>query len=186
MQRGMATWRSMLVTLTSLGLVTGGSLMMSASPAAASGIEVYVGYADTAHGVSPDNFPTPWQGSPNTIYQGCPSATACQFDAGAVRIVNSTGSPVTVNAVAVHVGSCTFSGWPSTPLPAGSELIVTQTAIIAAERGGFMHHVGIICCIAVVCLVSWAVLSRAHVIAARLSLTGLNIPDSDLKRLDLA
>ena len=133
MQRGMATWRSMLVTLTSLGLVTGGSLMMSASPAAASGIEVYVGYADTAHGVSPDNFPTPWQGSPNTIYQGCPSATACQFDAGAVRIVNSTGSLVTVNAVAVHVGSCTFSGWPSTPLPAGSELIVTQTAIIAAE-----------------------------------------------------
>lgn len=45
----------------------------------------------------------------------------------------------------------------------------------AAERGGLAHHLAIICRIAVVCLVSWVVLSRAHVIATRLSLTALNI-----------
>ena len=50
-----------------------------------------------------------------------------------------------------------------------------STSIIAAERGGLAHQLAIIGCIAIVCLVSWAVLSRAHAIATRLSLTGLNI-----------
>ena len=59
------------------------------------------------------------------------------------------------------------------PLLAGPGAI--STAIIAAERGGVAHHLAIICCIAVVCLVSWAVLSRAHLVAQRLTLTGLNI-----------
>ncbi len=59
------------------------------------------------------------------------------------------------------------------PLLAGPGAI--STSIIAAEQGGLAHHLAIICCIAVVCLLSWATLSRAHAIAARLSLTGLNI-----------
>lgn len=59
------------------------------------------------------------------------------------------------------------------PLLAGPGAI--STSIIAAERGGLAHQLAIIGCIAIVCLVSWAVLSRAHAIATRLSLTGLNI-----------
>ena len=59
------------------------------------------------------------------------------------------------------------------PLLAGPGAI--STAIIAAERDGLAHQFAVIGCIAIVCLVSWAVLSRAHAIATRLSLTGLNV-----------
>lgn len=59
------------------------------------------------------------------------------------------------------------------PLLAGPGAI--STSIIAAERGGLAHELAIILCIALVCVMSWIVLSRAHAIAARLSLTALNI-----------
>lgn len=59
------------------------------------------------------------------------------------------------------------------PLLAGPGAI--STAIIAAERGGLAHQFAVVGCIAIVCLVSWAVLSRAHAIATWLSLTGLNV-----------
>jgi multiple antibiotic resistance protein len=59
------------------------------------------------------------------------------------------------------------------PLLAGPGAI--STTIIAAERGGIVHQFAIILCIALVCLVSWAALLRAHDIAARLSLTALNV-----------
>jgi multiple antibiotic resistance protein len=59
------------------------------------------------------------------------------------------------------------------PLLAGPGAI--STSIIAVGHGGLAHQLAIIGCIAVVCVVSWIVLSRAHVIATRLSLTGLNI-----------
>jgi multiple antibiotic resistance protein len=59
------------------------------------------------------------------------------------------------------------------PLLAGPGAI--STCIIAAERGGLAHQFSIILCIAMVCLVSWVALSRAHAIASVLNLTGLNI-----------
>jgi multiple antibiotic resistance protein len=59
------------------------------------------------------------------------------------------------------------------PLLAGPGAI--STSIIAAESGGLVHQFVIIGCIALVCLVSWAVLSQAHAIAQRLSVSGLNI-----------
>ena len=59
------------------------------------------------------------------------------------------------------------------PLLAGPGAI--STSIIGAERGGFTHQLAIIGCIAIVCLVSWTVLLRAHAIATRPSLTGLNV-----------
>lgn len=59
------------------------------------------------------------------------------------------------------------------PLLAGPGAI--STSIIAAGRAGLAHQLAIIGCIAIVCLVSWGVLCRAHAIATRLSLTGLNI-----------
>jgi multiple antibiotic resistance protein len=59
------------------------------------------------------------------------------------------------------------------PLLAGPGAI--STSIIAVERGGLAHQFTVIGCIALVCLVSWTVLSRAHAIAERLSVSGLNI-----------
>lgn len=59
------------------------------------------------------------------------------------------------------------------PLLAGPGAI--STTIIAAERGGIAHLAVILACIALVCLVTWAALRRAHGIAARLGGTGLNI-----------
>jgi multiple antibiotic resistance protein len=59
------------------------------------------------------------------------------------------------------------------PLLAGPGAI--STSIIAAEGAGFVHQLAITGCIALVCLLSWGVMLQAHVIAARLSLTGLNI-----------
>ena len=59
------------------------------------------------------------------------------------------------------------------PLLAGPGAI--STTIIAAERGGLAHQIGVVAGIAIVCLVSWAVLSNAHVIARRVSVTGLNV-----------
>ena len=125
---------SRLISLAGLGFVVVASGVATAIPvAAASGIGVFVGYADSVR-ANPTNFPTPWAGSPNTIFIGCTGA--CTFDAGAVQIVNNSGAPVTVDSIAVHVGSCTFSGWPSAVLPNGGSLVVTQTPASAAEGCG--------------------------------------------------
>ena len=122
-----------LIRMGALGLLVVASTVATVFPvSAASRIGVFVGYADSVR-ANPTNFPTPWAGSPNTIFEGCPTTLACTFDAGAVQIVNNSGATVTVNAVAVHVGSCTFAGWPSAALPNGGSLIVTQTSPVAGE-----------------------------------------------------
>lgn len=59
------------------------------------------------------------------------------------------------------------------PLLAGPGAI--STTILAAEDGGFVHRLVIVLCIAIICVIAWLVLSRAHLIASRMSLTSLNI-----------
>ena len=59
------------------------------------------------------------------------------------------------------------------PLLAGPGAI--STAIIAAEGGSLAHQAAIVACIALVCLVSWAVLYAAPRIARRMGNTGLNV-----------
>ncbi len=96
-------------------------------------IAVFVGYADDLR-ASPF-FPTPWVGSPNTIFIGSGSP----FDAGAIRIDNTGGSPITIDSVSVLLhgpGSSVPFGNPPGPVnlwgtgivvPAGFHLILTQT-----------------------------------------------------------
>ena len=103
-----------------------------ATARAAGTVGVFVGYADSLRS-SPTNFPTPWAGSPGVTFEGCQPPSACTYDAGAVRVVNNTNATVTVNSVAVHVDTCTFSGWPSATLAPGDQLIVTQVAPGAAS-----------------------------------------------------
>jgi hypothetical protein len=111
--------------VASLGTLSLVAAVAGALPAAAqSGIGVFVAYAD-AFRADATNFPTPWDGSPNTIFEGC-APSACTYDAGAVRIVNNSGSAVTVNSVAVHVDTCTYSGWSPATLAPGADLIVTE------------------------------------------------------------
>jgi len=59
------------------------------------------------------------------------------------------------------------------PLLAGPGAI--STSILAAEKGGVAHQLVLVFCIALVCVLAWAVLRQAHGIAARLGTTGLNI-----------
>jgi hypothetical protein len=116
---------SRLTLVAGLGILSLAAAVSSALPAAAqSGIQVFVGYADILR-ADATTFPTPWDGSPNTIFEGC-APTTCQYDAGAVRVVNNTGSTVTVNGIKVHVDTCTYSGWPSAILVPGADLIVTE------------------------------------------------------------
>ncbi|HEX3426045.1 MAG TPA: hypothetical protein VHT30_07930, partial [Acidimicrobiales bacterium] len=102
---------------------------------------VEFGYADSYR---PANFngavnPTPWQGSPNTIFVGCPSTAVCpndgngtiEYDAGAVLITNTGSSSFTVTPGVVTIGAgCTYNPWNNVgpvTVPAGDNLILTQT-----------------------------------------------------------
>jgi hypothetical protein len=113
------------------GLVLG-SLATVMPASASSGIAVFVGYADSlrADAVS---FPTPWAGSPQTVFEGCLPAASCEYDSGGIRVANNTGATVTVNAIAVHIDTCTYTGWPAAVLSPGADLIVTQLASGASE-----------------------------------------------------
>lgn len=108
-----------------------GQLWTAAAAQAAGGVDVFVGYADDLR-ANPANFPTPWDGSPNVTFEGCTGN--CSFDAGAVRVVNNSASPVSIDSVTVKISTCTFSMWPSANLAAGAQLIVTQT-VSGASNG---------------------------------------------------
>lgn len=109
---------------------TGHAASPQASPAT-TGIQVYVGYADTLR-PDPTHFPTPWSGSPDVKFEGC--TTSCSFDAGAVRIVNNTSITQVVNSISVSLSTCTFAMWPgNVTLDPGQQLIITQTASGASD-----------------------------------------------------
>ena len=59
------------------------------------------------------------------------------------------------------------------PLLAGPGAI--STTIIAAQEGGVPHLAALVACIALVCVVLWAMLRLAHTVAPRMGTTGLNI-----------
>ena len=59
------------------------------------------------------------------------------------------------------------------PLLAGPGAI--STTIIAGEAGGPPHKAAIVACVALICLLLWALLRTAHVVSNRISNTGLNV-----------
>ena len=115
----------LLVVCAAAALALAGAAWPAPSAHASGGVDVFVGYADTARPLTP-RFPTPWDGSPGITFEGCKGS--CTFDAGAVRIVNNSGSPVRIDSVAVKISTCTFSMWAPASIAAGGQLIVTQTA----------------------------------------------------------
>jgi FHA domain/Bacterial Ig-like domain (group 1) len=120
-----ARWLVLALTVVT-GAVLSASSRSALPTSASSGVEVSVGYADNTR-LSPVSFPTPWNGSPNLIFEGC-AASSCSFDSGAVMVFNNTPAEVMVNSIEIDVDTCHFSIWPpNVSLPAGEELIATQT-----------------------------------------------------------
>lgn len=106
----------------------------------ASGLSVFVGYAEIKGSNIPDpaTFPFPWQGSPNVTFLGgrVTGQTACGtyplcFDTGAIRLDNNGTSNIPVSSVSVDVHSNlpnghVFNLWGSFVVPAGQSVILAE------------------------------------------------------------
>src|SRR6266851_2099794 len=117
--------------LASLSLLLASSVAPNqhVAVAAPAPIALSLSYADDLR-ANPTNFPTPWAGAPDTVFIG----SGAPWDAGAVRLVNTSSAPVLVNNVTVdlHHGSGGGSGpvfdlWGSFTIPANGQAILTQT-----------------------------------------------------------
>jgi hypothetical protein len=105
-----------------------GLLALSLAAAAhAADYTVNVGYADD---IRPSPFfPVPWEGSPNTVFQGGDSGPGTT-DTGAIQIVNTSGGPLSFNSMTVDGfgDGSSFNLWSPVTIPAGDSLILEQTA----------------------------------------------------------
>jgi hypothetical protein len=131
-----ATSSTMRRALAFLGMLVLTLAAVAVGPAAkaraAANVAIELGYADDLR-ANPANFPTPWNGSPGVVFNGCTGS--CSFDGGAIRFINNTGLQVHVDYVKVHFGTCTFDLWnKNVPLGSSQSLILTQT--ISGPSGG--------------------------------------------------
>ncbi|HEX3126417.1 MAG TPA: carboxypeptidase regulatory-like domain-containing protein [Thermoanaerobaculia bacterium] len=118
---GTDTWQA---TITNASGATLSSNPATVTWPSLAGIEVFVGYADDLR-PSP-SFPIPWQGSPNVLFIG---NRGNDFDSGAVRIDNTSDSPLVVDRVVVDLQrpGPTFSLWGSFTIPPHWSAILAQT-----------------------------------------------------------
>ncbi|HEX3527742.1 MAG TPA: carboxypeptidase regulatory-like domain-containing protein [Thermoanaerobaculia bacterium] len=117
---GTDTWQA-TITNQSGGTLTSNAATVVWPPLA--GVPVFVGYADS---LRPDpSFPVPWQGAPNVIFRG----GGPTFDAGAIRLDNTTDNPIVVDKVVVDLQrpGPTFNLWGSFTIPAHGSAILTQS-----------------------------------------------------------
>jgi uncharacterized repeat protein (TIGR01451 family) len=100
-------------------------------------VKLFIGYADGLR-TSPHTTPgTPWEGSPNTKFIGCPNDICTNgphvYDGGAILIQNYGKSILTVANAHVVIGGCTFNPWGSNrtiPAAVGTtpgSLVLTET-----------------------------------------------------------
>jgi hypothetical protein len=121
--------------------------------------KIWLGYADT-YFPRGSGLPSPWKGGPGVIFVGCapqltdagpaapdtcppeltpPGAGGDSYDAGAVRIDNTSSTPMVVSGPAsVSIGTCggsalpaLYTPWPglNRTIPPGGTLILTQTGL---------------------------------------------------------
>ena len=102
------------------------SVLVQASTGAQ--IAVYAGYYDTHHSGYPKPKPDPWQGSPNVLFVGTPDSPSGGWDSSTLRIDNLGATSLSGVGVTVDMGSRHFALWSATTIPAGSRLILAQTA----------------------------------------------------------
>jgi RHS repeat-associated protein len=117
---GTDTWQA-TVTNQSGGTLTSNAATVVWPPLA--GVSVFVGYADDLRPAP--SFPIPWQGAPNVVFLG---SRGSYYDAGAIRLDNTTDDPVTVSKVVVDLQrpGPTFNLWGSFTIPAHGSAILTQ------------------------------------------------------------
>src|SRR5207245_2140260 len=115
--------RRVLRVLSAASLIAGlagvaTALGPSGTTAAATSLNVYVGYADTHHSATPA-LPSPWMGSPGVTFVG----DAGNWDGGAVRVDNSDAI-----AYSAHIwyteGTDSYDCWGTVTIPASSTLVL--------------------------------------------------------------
>jgi hypothetical protein len=109
----------------------------ASSAAAASGVDIWVGYADTVR-ANPANFPTPFTGSGIQTFSrsDCTTSGSPHCDSGAVRLVNNSASAVTVNSLVVKMSTCTMDFWPhNVVVPVGGQIVVADTGTTTVPPG---------------------------------------------------
>lgn len=95
-----------------------------ATTARADTFNVYTGYADSLRPTG--FFPTPWLAGPGVVSQS--AANQADFDSGAIRILNTGASAITVSNFTVSLyGGYTFALWNPLTIGAGQNGIFTAT-----------------------------------------------------------
>jgi hypothetical protein len=138
--RAFWRWLSALVLLPLfvMPIVTAVAVHNAAASNTTGGLSVFVGYAEDKEIETPNPaaFPTPWAGSPNTVFLGgtVPGQAACGtlptcYDTGAIRLDNFGTSPVTVGDVSVDdhsslSGGKVFDLWGSFTVAPGTSAIL--------------------------------------------------------------
>ena len=119
---GTTTWEA---TYTNASGATKTSNQATVTWPGLAGLEVFVGYADDLR--RDPAFPTPWQGSPGILFLG---NRAGVYDAGAVRLDNTSDEPLVVDHVSVNLQrpGPVYNLWPGFTIPAHESAILTQTA----------------------------------------------------------
>jgi hypothetical protein len=119
-----------------------GAAPLAAALPTASGLDVFVAYAEDKEINTPDPaaFPVPWAGAPNTTFLGntVPGQTACGtltvcYDTGAIRLDNPGTTPVTVTNVIVDMHSSLSGGKLFTNLWGTFTVNPGQSVILAAN-----------------------------------------------------
>lgn len=126
LSRRLRAFAPLGIAALALGSATTSALVPVTEAAAATGVNVFVGYADSLRGQP--TFPNPWDGSPNVTFDGCTGV--CSFDSGAVRVSNDSTVSVVVNKVTVHIDTCPFIWSGPFTLAPGHSLITTQTGSV--------------------------------------------------------
>ena len=119
---GTTTWEA---TYTNASGATKTSNQATVTWPGLAGLAVFVGYADDLR--RDPAFPTPWQGSPGILFLG---NRAGVYDAGAVRLDNTSDEPLVVDHVSVNLQrpGPVYNLWPGFTIPAHESAILTQTA----------------------------------------------------------
>src|ERR1700730_3039033 len=119
--RSVAVKPTVLPAFVQAAITGNGVDAVASQQPVAGGLVVSVAYAENVGDVPavPRWFPTPWNGAPNTVFLGSPTPQTAEcgsvpralcYDAGAIRLDNPTGGPITVTNVSVNVRSGSSGG----------------------------------------------------------------------------
>ena len=118
----------------------GATLLLGAATAHAGPISVFVGYADNLRPTG--FFPAGWIGTTGAVSE---TPDGQSLDAGAVRIDNNSGAPITISNFTVFLpnAGATFNLWSPLAIPNGGHGIFTQTSSYNFDTSDFGQFGGL-------------------------------------------